>query len=120
MLEQNQLNDLYLQACELGLDVLVETHNEAEMEMAVKCGARLIGINNRNLNTFEVDLKTTDLLAKSAPKNSLLVSESGIFTFKDVERVKKAGAEAILVGESLMRQDDVCEAVKRLIMNYEL
>ena len=115
MLDQNLLNELYLQARNLGLDVLVETHNELEMEMAINCGAQLIGINNRNLNTFEVDLKTTARLAKLAPKNSLLVSESGIFTFEDVEKVKMAGANAVLVGESLMRQDDVCEAVKKLL-----
>ena len=115
MLEQNQLNELYLQARELGLDVLVETHNEKEMEMAINCGARMIGINNRNLNTFDVNLKTTDKLAQLAPENSLLVSESGIFTFDDVERVKNAGAKAILVGESLMRQNDVANAVKNLL-----
>ena len=115
MLEQNQLNDLYLQARDFGLDVLVETHNELEMEMAINCKARLIGINNRNLNTFEVNLKTTDRLAQLAPENSLLVSESGIFTFDDVKRVKNAGASAILVGESLMRQDDVADAVRKLL-----
>jgi len=97
MLEQNQLNDLYLQARELGLDVLVETHNELEMEMAINCQARMIGINNRNLNTFEVDLKTTDLLAKLLPKGALLVSESGIFTFDDVKRVENAGARTIIL-----------------------
>ncbi len=115
MLEQNQLNELYLQARGLGLDILVETHNEMEMEMAINCGARMIGINNRNLNTFDVDLKTTDRLAQLAPENSLLVSESGIFTFDDVERVKEAGAKAILVGESLMRQNDVSNAVRKLL-----
>jgi len=115
MLEQNQLNDLYLQARGLGLDVLVETHNELEMEMAINCQARMIGINNRNLNTFEVDLKTTDRLAQLAPENSLLVSESGIFTHGDILRVKNAGVNAVLVGESLMRQNDVADAVKNLL-----
>jgi len=115
MLEQNQLNELYLQARELELDVLVETHNEKEMEMAINCGARMIGINNRNLNTFDVNLKTTDQLAQLAPENSLLVSESGIFSYDDILRVKNAGADAILVGESLMRQDDVATAVKNLL-----
>ena len=115
MLEQSQLNDLYLHAKEYNLSVLVETHNESEMEMAIKCGAKLIGINNRNLDTFDVDLSTTDRLAKLAPKNSLLVSESGIFTFDDITRVKNAGANAVLVGEALMRQDDVAAAVKNLM-----
>ena len=115
ILSQSQLNDLYIQAKEYGLDVLVETHNESEMEMAIKCGAKLIGINNRNLNSFEVDLKVTERLSKLAPKNALLVSESGIFTFDDIMRVKNAGAQAILVGESLMRQDDVAAAVKNLL-----
>lgn len=115
MLEQSQLNELYLQARELGLDVLVETHNEMEMEMAINCGARMIGINNRNLNTFDVDLKTTDLLAQLAPENSLLVSESGILSYDDVKRVENAGANAILVGESLMRQNDVANATKKLL-----
>ena len=93
----------------------METHNEKEMEMAINCGARLIGINNRNLNTFKVDLNITDRLAKLAPGNSLLVSESGIFTYEDILRVKKAGANAVLVGESLMRQDNVTTAVRKLL-----
>lgn len=118
LLSQSQLNDLYLQAKEYGLDVLVETHNENEMEMAIKCGAKLIGINNRNLNTFEVDLKTTERLANLAPKNALLVSESGIFTYDDIIRVKNAGANAVLVGESLMRQADVTAAVKKLLNKH--
>ncbi|RLD10810.1 MAG: indole-3-glycerol phosphate synthase TrpC [Chlamydiae bacterium] len=115
MLEQSQLNELYLQAHDFGLDVLVETHNEKEMEMAINCGTRLIGINNRNLNTFEVDLETTDRLSELTPKKSLLVSESGIFTFADIARVKSAGAKAVLVGESLMRQEDVSDAVRTLL-----
>jgi len=115
MLEQTQLNELYLQARDFGLDLLVETHNESEMEMAINCGARMIGINNRNLNTFNVNLETTDRLAKLAPENSLLVSESGIFNHEDILRVKNAGVNAVLVGESLMRQSDVVNAVKKLL-----
>jgi len=98
----------------LGLDVLVEVHDEAELEVAAGLGADLIGVNNRDLRTFEVDLGTTERLAARAPEGSVLVAESGIFTPQHIARLEAAGAHAFLVGESLMREPDIAEALGRL------
>lgn len=97
------------------MDALVETHDEAEMARACALGADLVGINNRSLRTFEVDLETTEILSLLRPSNALLVAESGIFTSDDVARVAAARARAVLVGESLMRQDDVTAATRTLL-----
>jgi indole-3-glycerol phosphate synthase len=97
------------------MDALIETHDEAEMARAVALGGDLIGINNRSLRTFEVDLAVTDRLAALAPPGALLVAESGIFTPDDVQRVSGAHARAVLVGESLMRQADVEAATRTLL-----
>ena len=107
--------ELLSEARRFGMDALIETHDEAEMERAVRLGGDLIGVNNRSLRTFEVDLATTARLASMAPPEALLVAESGIFTSADVVEVAAAGARAILVGESLMRQADV-EAATRLLL----
>lgn len=103
-------------AADLGIDALVETHDDAEMARAAKLGARLIGINNRDLRSFTTDLSLTAQLARRAPTDALLVSESGIFTRDDVKEVRSAGAQAILVGESLMRASDVTEATRTLVV----
>ncbi len=102
-LPDEDLRNLYHTARDLQLDVLVEVHDLSEMERAIELGADLIGINNRNLKTFRTDLATTTRLAEEAPDHVTLVSESGIKTPADAQRVLDAGANAILVGESLMR-----------------
>ena len=102
-LDQPKLEHLYKEALACQLDVLVEVHTHEEMERAIDLGATLIGINNRNLHTFEVDLTATEQLSEEAPKDILLVSESGHKTRKDTQRVFDCGCNAILVGESLMR-----------------
>ena len=107
--------DLLAEAERFGMDALIETHDEAEMARACKLGGDLVGINNRSLRTFEVDLDATERLSMLSPVKALLVAESGIFTPDDVQRVADAHAQAILVGESLMRQDDVETATKALL-----
>jgi indole-3-glycerol phosphate synthase len=111
-LDDDNLRRLYHEAKSLMLDVLVEVHDLPEMERALELGADLIGINNRNLKTFEVDLATTESLAEEVPDDVLLVSESGIKTPEDAMRVLEAGANAVLIGEALMRANDPTREVE--------
>ncbi|HYC99286.1 indole-3-glycerol phosphate synthase TrpC [Brevundimonas sp.] len=115
MIDDALAAELLAEAGRLGMDALIETHDEAEMARACKLGGDLIGINNRSLRTFEVDLAVTERLAMLSPVRALLVAESGIFTPDDVARVSAAHAQAVLVGESLMRQADVAAATRRLL-----
>ncbi len=114
-LDDAEAADLEGIAQELGLDVLVEVHNAEELERALKLTPRLIGINNRNLKTLEVDLATTEELAASIPESGILVSESGLSEPADLERMAAAGASCFLIGESLMRQSDVAGATRTLL-----
>jgi indole-3-glycerol phosphate synthase len=119
ILEDRQLREFQALATAAGLAALVEVHDEAELERAVAAGAQLVGINNRDLKTFKVDLATTERLAARLQAGSaagrFLVAESGIHTRADVERLARAGAGAVLVGESLLRGDDVSSKVRELL-----
>lgn len=106
-----------LEACafELGMDVLLEVHDRAELDRAARLKSPLMGINNRNLHTFEVTLQTTRDLARYVPEGRMIVSESGLFTPADLADVAAYGARAFLIGESLMRQADVAAATRAIL-----
>ena len=108
------LHDL---AHDLGMDALVEVHDDHEMRRANLLSPRLLGINNRNLKTLEISLDTFEELAPQAHKDALLVAESGLYAQEDLDRMATAGAQAYLIGESLMRQDDVTTATRALLQS---
>jgi indole-3-glycerol phosphate synthase len=114
VLSDAQLRDYLALARSLGMHALVEIHNDEELERAISAGASIIGINNRNLADFTVDLATTERLAPRVHEENIVVAESGILSRADVERVAGAGARAVLVGEALMRAGDVGAMVREL------
>ena len=114
-LDDGPMHEIEAAAMERGMEVLVEVHDESEMERAARLRSRLIGVNNRDLRTFRTDLATTERLAPLAPEGSLLVGESGIASNSDCRRLAQSGVRCFLVGESLMRQDDVAAATRRLL-----
>ncbi len=115
ILEDSQLKDYCGLARELGMAALVEVHNSGELGRVKKIGAPLIGINNRDLDTFKVDLETTVKLSKESPRESILVSESGISTSNDIKKLRDCGVNVYLIGESLLREKDPGEKLKELL-----
>lgn len=115
MIDDTLCAELEKAAFELGMDVLAEVHDEAELERALKLKTPMIGINNRNLKTFETSLETTERLAPMVPEDRLIVGESGLFAPKDLARMEQANVHAFLIGESLMRQSDVAEATRAIL-----
>jgi len=114
-LDDDALKSLHDQICELGMTPLVELYEESNVPRVLATGAQLVGINNRDLRTFEVDLNHTIRLGRQIPDQCVLVGESGIFTHDDIRLLQENDVDAVLVGESLMRQDDVQAAVGKLL-----
>ena len=115
MIDDAVAAELESAAAQWGLDVLIEVHDEEELERALKLRSRMIGINNRNLHSFETTLETTERLAPMIPKDRMVVGESGLFTPADLARLALVGVKAFLIGESLMRQQDVTAATRAIL-----
>lgn len=116
VLSSEQLTEMLTACQELWIQALVEVHDESELEVAVDAGAEIIGINNRNLHTFETSLAVTERLAGRVPRGKIIVSESGIFTAADVSMVGSLGANAVLVGEALVTAEDTAAKVRELAL----
>ena len=114
ILEKNQLQEYALLAEELGLSTLVEAHDSEEIGMALEIGAKIIGVNNRNLKNFEVDVNNSGNLRKLVPEDVVFVSESGIKNRSDIEKLEANGTNAVLIGETLMRSSDKKAALDEL------
>lgn len=114
-LSDTQAAELEVCATDYAMDVLVEVHDAAELERALKLKSPLLGINNRNLKTLEVDIATTELLAANVPDDRIMVCESGLFKRSDLDRMARVGANCFLIGESLMRENDVAAATRALL-----
>ncbi len=114
-LEKSQLSELYGLARELSLDCLVEVHNWKELDTALYCGADIVGINNRNLNTMDISLNITLSLLQDIPDDRIIVSESGIGTRADVELMEETRTDAILVGTTIMKADDIGSKIDELL-----
>jgi len=117
-LDQSQLQTLLAKTSELGLEALVEVHSADEMRIAVDAGAKIIGINNRSLETFKIDLATTEQLAPLAPSDAILVAESGLHTQADLQRMIRAGVDAVLVGTHFMKQPDPGVALQQFLKDF--
>lgn len=113
ILSKEQLKEYHSIADELGMSAIVETHDEHEMEMAIEAGAKIVGVNNRNLKDFTVDVSNSKRLRDMAPKDMIFVAESGIKTREDVASLEESGVDAILIGETLMRAED-----KKAMLDY--
>lgn len=114
-LDDATMADIEAAALDMQMDVLIEVHDEAEMERALKLRSPLIGVNNRDLRSFETDIATTERLVGMIPQGYIAVSESGIYTHADCQRLSQRGVRSFLVGESLMRQDDIAAATRSLL-----
>ena len=113
-LSKQELKELYEYAIHLGLEVLVEIHDKEDLRKAIACGATIIGINHRNLETFEMDMELCDKLIPLIPNGKIIVAESGVSDCETINRLSSVGADAFLIGEHFMRQDDIGAEVKRL------
>jgi indole-3-glycerol phosphate synthase len=116
MIDDGLARELEAAAKDWKLDVLIEVHDQAELDRALKLSSPLIGINNRNLHTFETALETTTTLAPRIPKDRMIISESGLFKAEDLMKLSSVGVNAFLIGESLMRQDDVAAATHAILL----
>ena len=115
MIDDSLARELEAAAKDRNLDVLIEVHDQPELDRALKLSSPLIGINNRNLHTFETTLETTITLAPRIPKDRMIIGESGLFKPQDLAKLSAVGVNAFLIGESLMRQDDVAAATRAIL-----